>query len=128
MSAIDDSKLGVWGKTPKTRVCGEVRWSRVVPIDSPPMVCIHIKVSSFYLVPSPSYSNGSIRDIHTHVHTYTHTHTHTHTGLTILMSTRTVPSVVGTFSGDQLKSLEPRYPPCSKHTVSKVTVGTVPSS
>ena len=43
LAAIEDSKLGVWGKTPKMKVWGEVRGSRVVPIDSPPTVCLYIK-------------------------------------------------------------------------------------
>ena len=42
MAAIDDSKLRVWGKTPKTRVWGEVRRLRVVPINRPPMVCLYM--------------------------------------------------------------------------------------
>ena len=72
MAAIDDSKLGVWGKTPKTRVWGEVRGSRVVPIDSPSTVCLYGKVSSLYLAPFPSYFDGSFRDTHTHRHTLLH--------------------------------------------------------
>ena len=76
MAAIDDSKLGVWGKTPKTRVWGEVRGSRVVPIDSPPMVCLYVKVSSFYLAPFPSYFDGSFRDTQTHRQTDTQTLLH----------------------------------------------------
>ena len=72
LAAIDDSKLRVWGKTPKTRVWGEVRGSRVVPIDSPPMVCLCVTVSSFYLAPSPSYFDGSFRDIHTYIHAGMH--------------------------------------------------------
>ena len=69
LAPIDDSKLGVWEKTPKTRGWGEVRGSRVVPIDRPPMVCLYINVSSFYLAPFPSYFDGSFRDRHTHRHT-----------------------------------------------------------
>ena len=71
LAAIDDSKLGVWGKTPKTWVWGEVRGSRVVPIDSPPMVCLYVNVSSFYLAPFPSYFDGSFRDTQTHTRHYT---------------------------------------------------------
>ena len=78
LAAIDDSKLGVWGKIPKTWVWGEVRGSRVVPIDSPPMVCLYINVSSFYLAPFPSYFDGSFRDRHTDTQTHIHTDTQTH--------------------------------------------------
>ena len=72
LAAIGDSKLGGWGKTPKTRVWGGVRGSRVVPIDSPHMVCLYIEVSSFYLASFPSYFDGSFRDRHTDRHTLLH--------------------------------------------------------
>jgi len=62
------------GKTPKMGVWVNVRGSRVVPIDSPPKVCLYVKVSSLYLAPFLSYFDGSFRD----THTYTHTHTHVH--------------------------------------------------
>ena len=42
-------KIKGLGKTPKSGVWGGVRGSGVVPIDSPPMICLYIKVSSFYL-------------------------------------------------------------------------------
>ena len=75
-AAIDDSKLGVWGKTPKRGVWGGVRGTGVVPIDSPSLVCLYVKVSSLYLAPFPSYFDGSFRDTHTHIHVHTHIHTH----------------------------------------------------
>ena len=74
LAAIGVSNLGVWGKTPKTRVWGEVRGSRVVPIDSPPTVCLFRKVSSLYLAPFPSYFDGSFRDTQTHTHRHTLLH------------------------------------------------------
>ena len=72
LAAIDDSKLGVWGKTPNRGFGVKLGGSRVVPIDSPHMVCLYIKVSSFYLAPFPSYFDGSFRDTQTHRHTLLH--------------------------------------------------------
>ena len=70
---------GIWIRevrlhSPKTGVWGRVRGTGVVPIDSPPIVSLYVKVSSVYLAPFSSYFDGSFRDTQTHTHTHRHTH------------------------------------------------------